>query len=70
MPVSRKEKSGSCYFPYQLNQVLDEESGPHLKLTKHFHGDSTWQNGGDLADFLNVPYVDHVSQEEEQEEEA
>jgi hypothetical protein len=60
----------TTYFTYQLNLVLDNESIPRLNLTNHTHWDSTWQSGRDLADFLNVPFMDHVSQEEEQEEEG
>jgi len=57
------------YFTYQLNLILDDESVPRWNLTNHAHWDSTWQSGRDLADFLNVPFMDQVSEEEQEEEE-
>jgi hypothetical protein len=56
----------TTYFTYQLNLVLDDDLVPRVNLTNHSDWDSTWQCGQDLATFLQIPYMDHVSEEDEE----
>jgi hypothetical protein len=53
----------TTYFTYQLNLVLDDARRPRLNLTNHSHWESTWQMGQELADFLQVPLLDDVSED-------
>lgn len=64
--TSRNPHGGqTSYFTYQLNLVLDDDRQPRLNLTNHTDWDSTWRSASDLAAFLGVTLMDHVSEEAE-----
>jgi hypothetical protein len=53
--------SGSKFFTYQLNLVLDDPDVPRMNLTNASNWDATWTMGSELAEFLGVRFQDHVS---------
>jgi hypothetical protein len=60
-----KTKGGgtTSYCSYQLNLVLDDPQQPRMNLSNHSDWDWTWQSGNTLAEFLQIPFLDSVSEE-------
>lgn len=52
---------GPDYQQYQLNIVLDDAALPRLNVSNHPDLDWTRAGGRQLADFLGIPLLDHVS---------
>jgi hypothetical protein len=61
-----KTKGGGqiTYCTYQLNLVLDDPQQPRMNLSNHSDWDWTWQSGNTLAEFLEIPFLDSVSEVE------
>jgi hypothetical protein len=57
----------TAYRSYQLNLVLDDPNDPRLNLSDHSDWDSTWEAGRQLAEFLGVPFLEQVCEEEEED---
>jgi hypothetical protein len=55
----------SAYFTYQLNLILNNREILRLNMSNHNDWDWSWQTGRQLADFLEVPFVDMASEEEQ-----
>jgi hypothetical protein len=62
---TQKTRTGAerTYCSYQLNLILNDPDKPRMNLTNHPDWDSTWQAGRALADFLQLPFLDSVSEE-------
>lgn len=52
---------GPDYQQYQLNIVLDDAVLPRLNVSNHPNLEWTRASGRQLADFLGIPLLDHVS---------
>jgi hypothetical protein len=62
--VRNSNGSHSSYYTYQVNLVLHDEKVPRLNVLNQSDWDSCWQCADQLADFLEVPFLDHVSESE------
>jgi hypothetical protein len=60
-----KNPNSPVYFTYQVNLVLRDEARPRLLLTNHNHWDASWELAATLAEFLGVPLLDEVSEQDE-----
>jgi hypothetical protein len=54
----------TTYRTYQLNLVLDDADQARLNLSNHSDWDWTWETGQELGEFLGVPFLDQVAEEE------
>jgi hypothetical protein len=55
----------TVFHTYQLNLVLDDANQPRLNLSNHSDRDWTWETGQELAEFLEVPFLDQVVPKEQ-----
>lgn len=62
---SGKNGIKSAYFTYQLNLILDDPETPRLNLSNHSDWEWSWRTGRQLADFLEVRFVDMASEEDQ-----
>ncbi len=64
--VRNSNGTQNSYYTYQVNLVLNDEKEPRANLLNQSDFDSCWQCADQLADFLEVPFMDSVSEQSEE----
>ncbi len=64
--VRNSNGAQNSYYTYQVNLVINDEKEPRANLLNQSDFDSCWQCADQLADFLEVPFMDSVSEQSEE----